>query len=247
MTWFNAAWLYSAFQNTDIGSCCICSVTVSLHVPVALFSSSSHSSSVCAHMTWDGWGFPVLLKCQRAGLCSAAQNENNAKEQKGLGCSALIQVFIRFLFGCEKKHEVLFKKCEHLSQSGCVWICIFIAVVKEIFTHDKNECISLVIVILLKYSWSREQHCPVDRLFIFKKLESNVDSIQTYQHPHAKELDLIKAEFLKPAVNMDTFPAFRYLDSCGLQKHFRLCRSLSENWSYIHWLYGLNCYIQVRY
>lgn len=49
------------------------------------------------------------------------------------------------------------------------------------------------------------------------------------RYRHANELDLIKAEFLKPAVNMDTFPAFRYLDSCDLQKHFRLCRSLSEN------------------
>lgn len=45
--------------------------------------------------------------------------------------------------------------------------------------NDKNECVGLVIVILLKYSWSREQHCPVDWLSIFKKLESNVDSIQT--------------------------------------------------------------------
>lgn len=56
------------------------------------------------------------------------------------------------------------------------------------------------------------------------------------RYRHANELDLIKAEFLKPAVNMDTFPAFRYLDSCDLQKHFRLCRSLSENWSYFDFM-----------
>lgn len=116
VTWFDAARLRSAFQNTDIGSCCISSVTVSLHVPVALSSSSSSlSSSVCAHTTWDGWGFPVLLKCQRAGLCSAAQNENNAKEQKGLGCSALLcpaSSVYAFLFGCEKKRGVL---CQRLS------------------------------------------------------------------------------------------------------------------------------------
>lgn len=117
-----------------------------------------------------------------------------------------------------------------------IWVCLNLHIycsregnIYPTTPNDKNECVGLVIVILLKYSWSREQHCPVDWLFIFKKLESNVDSIQTYQHPHANELDLIKAEFLKPAVNMDTFPAFRYLDSCGLQKHFRLCKSLSEN------------------
>lgn len=178
MTWFNAARLHSAFQNTDIGSCCICSVTVSLHVPVALFSSSSLSSSVCAHMTWDGWGFPVLLKCQRAGLCSAAQNENNAKEQKGLGCSALIQVFIRFYLVVKRNMRCCAKSASVYLNLGVFESAYLLQSWRKYLPYhpnDKNECISLVIVILLKYSWSREQHCPVDRLFIFKKLESNVD------------------------------------------------------------------------
>lgn len=82
-----------------------------------------------------GWvGIPCSFEVPEGGavLCSPERKQCEGTERPRLLCpdSGVYKV----LFSCEKKHEVLCKKCERLSQSGCVWICIFIEVVKEIFT-----------------------------------------------------------------------------------------------------------------
>lgn len=44
-----------------------------------------------------GWvGIPCSFEVPEGGAVLCSQNENNAKEQKGLGFAALIQVSIRF-------------------------------------------------------------------------------------------------------------------------------------------------------
>lgn len=48
------------------------SVTVSLRASFS-FSLSTFAWFLYAHVTWDGWGFPDLLMCQRAGLSSTTE------------------------------------------------------------------------------------------------------------------------------------------------------------------------------